>query len=90
MTNSASRIRSPFLRRKTSRVAELSIAIDRQQWGRFDTQTRQVHLDSKQSAQNEDLLNFAAVHTLKHGGAVHVLTSAELPDASAATAIFRF
>jgi hypothetical protein len=73
-----------------SRLAELSIASDRQQWGRFDLQTRHVQLDPKQSARNEDLLNFAAVHALKHGAEVHLVPSTELPDASPAAAIFRF
>jgi hypothetical protein len=73
-----------------SRVSELSVAVDRPQWGRFDPRTRAVHLESKQSAQNEDLLNYAAIHTLKHGGDVHAVRSNELPHASAAAAIYRF
>jgi len=73
-----------------ARVAELSIAVDRHQWGRFDPETGELHIAPKQSPQNEDLLNLAAIHTLKHGGTVHAVSSTDLPDASAAAAIFRF
>ncbi len=45
------------------RVDLLYVAVGHQQWDSFDPQNSTVQMHEQQQAGNEDLLNFAAIHT---------------------------
>jgi len=53
------------------KVSTLFVTARRQLWGHFDPETQGVHLREKPGTGDEDLLNFAAVHTLLHRGTVY-------------------
>jgi hypothetical protein len=72
------------------RIDILLAAVGTQQWGVFDSKMRQVHLHHEPEPGDEDLLDFAAVHTYLNGGTVYALKSEEMPDKTPLAAIFRY
>lgn len=67
----------------------LFVAADREVWGTFDAASGQVAVHATQEPDDEDLLDFAAVQTLRHGGGVHVVPAADVPGGGVAAGIFR-
>jgi hypothetical protein len=49
-----------------------------------------VHLHSKEEPGDVDLLNLAAILTIRHGGHVYVVPAAKLPEGADLAAVFRF
>jgi hypothetical protein len=72
------------------RVASLFVAAGVQRWGSFDADANLVRVRAERAPGGEDLLDFAAVHTLLHGGAVYLVETKEVPGGSAVAAIFRY
>jgi hypothetical protein len=72
------------------RVDLLFAAVGVQQWGVFDPATQSVHLHKKNEPGDEDLLDFAAVHTVLKGGIVHALKPKEMPGGARLAAVFRY
>ncbi len=74
------------------RVDKLVIAVDKQAWGQFNTDTGKViHSQAGQSqADNLELLDFAAMQTLQKAGRVYALPQAEMPIDSPAIAVLRY
>jgi hypothetical protein len=70
-------------------VEVLLIARDRERWGRYDPQTQFLELRDEPRPGDEDLLNWAAIQTLRHGGTVHVVAAAEMAEEAPAAAILR-
>jgi hypothetical protein len=60
-----------------------------QHWGRFEPETRAVDVHPQFSEANEDLLDFAAVHTFLNGGSVYLRGEALMPEQSGLAALFR-
>lgn len=59
-------------------------------WGRHDPDEDRVLIEEESSPENEDLIDYAAVHTLVNGGNVHVLPLLEMPRDAPMVAIFRY
>ncbi|HVR99204.1 MAG TPA: hypothetical protein VMW27_21470 [Thermoanaerobaculia bacterium] len=62
-------------------------------WGRYDSDTRQVHFQEDQEAQSngsEDLIDRAAIQTWLHGGKVFAVEQKDVPEGMAAVAVFRW
>jgi hypothetical protein len=72
------------------RIDILFVADGTQQWGKFTPGTRDVQIHSKADAQDEDLLDFAAVHTFINGGTVYVMAPDAVPGGQHAAAVFRY
>lgn len=72
------------------RIDVLWVAVGVQQWGFFDPDKRAVHLHVEPEPGDEDLLDFAAVHTFLNGGMVYALKPEEMPDETPLTALFRY
>lgn len=72
------------------RVDLLFVAVGLQQWGVFDRGTHKVEVHSHLQSGDEDLLDFAAVHTLLQGGTVFSVKPVEVPDGAPAAAVFRY
>ncbi|MCF6157206.1 MAG: hypothetical protein E3K32_01235 [wastewater metagenome] len=72
------------------RIESLFVAVEIQQWGRFNPDTNEVLLHQKEEAGDEDLLDFAAIHTLLNGGAVYAVEPENVPAASLVAAVFRY
>lgn len=72
------------------RIASLFVVVGHQQWGSFDPQSNTVQLHEQQEAGDQDLLDFAAIHTFLNGGIVFAVTPEQMPAKSPIAAIFRY
>lgn len=70
-------------------VETLFVSADVPSWGRLATSTGRVIVHPEGQPGDEDLVNLAAIHTLRHGGAVFTLASAEAPGETPLAAIYR-
>ncbi|ELR73194.1 hypothetical protein C900_05243 [Fulvivirga imtechensis AK7] len=60
-------------------------------WGTYDKNENKVHIDQIQKTNNAELLNKAAVETIKNAGEVYILEEADMPDSTTpANAVFRY
>jgi hypothetical protein len=73
------------------RVETLFVSTKKHQWGSFDPDTKEIHLQEKSGQRGEDLLDFAAIQTLLHGGTVYAGEPEKIPDDKGlVAAIFRY
>ena len=72
------------------RVNTLFAANNAHKWGIFDPDENEVRIDEKQTIDNQDLLNFAAIHSLKNGGNVLLVDPDQVPGGGEAAAILRY
>ncbi|MEW6491208.1 MAG: hypothetical protein AB1589_01470 [Cyanobacteriota bacterium] len=72
------------------RIDSLFVAVGQQQWGSFDPQSNTVQLHEQEQPGDEDLLDFAAIHTILNGGTVFAVQSDRVPAQSLVAAIFRY
>ena len=66
------------------------VAIGVQRWGTFNPETHRLHMPPDPAPGDEDLLDFAAVHSFLNGGSVYALRPEEMPDGKVAAALFRY
>ncbi len=60
-------------------------------WGRYDPEDHKVHIDAVQRAGNTELINRAAVETIKNKGKVLYVNNEDLPvEMDALAAIYRY
>jgi hypothetical protein len=72
------------------RVDILFFAVGVQQWGKFDSIKNLLEFHDQKQPEDEDLLDFAAVFTLIHGGKVYGMDSDKMPDKTQLAAVFRY
>ncbi|MBR8832475.1 MAG: hypothetical protein DSM106950_00125 [Stigonema ocellatum SAG 48.90 = DSM 106950] len=72
------------------RVDSLLVAVGEQRWGLFDPTSETVYLHQEEETGDEDLLDFAAAHTLLNGGTVYAVEPEQVPYSSPIVAIFRY
>jgi hypothetical protein len=72
------------------RVDTLFLPLGRSVHGRFDRSTGAVSLGESERNDEEDLLDLAAVQTLKSGGSVLTVRPEDVPGGSACAALFRY
>lgn len=72
------------------RINTLFLSRDAHIWGIFKPEDNEVRIDERQSAENQDLLNFAAIHTLRNGGNVLLLEPDKVPGGGETAAILRY
>ncbi len=72
------------------RVETLFVALGQQRWGTFDPDPGEIRLHHEAEPGDQDLLDFAAVHTLLNGGTVYALELGEVPDRAPLAAVFRY
>lgn len=72
------------------RVDSLFVAVGLQQWGLFDPDINKVYLHQEQETSDEDLMDFAAIHTLLNGGTVYAVEPEKVPGDAPLAAIFRY
>jgi hypothetical protein len=71
-------------------VDTLFVAVGIQKWGNFNSDESHVELHQKQKIGDEDLMDFAAIHTLLNGGTVYAVEPELVPDNAPLAAVFRF
>ncbi len=72
------------------RLKTLFVATDEQKWGRFDPETNSLEIETEAGIENDELLDFAAAHTLLNSGKVFALESDQVPGDTGAAAILRY
>ncbi len=72
------------------RIDALFVPVGQQLWGKFDPDTLSVDLHPEPEPDDEDMLDFAAIHTLLNGGTVYAVEPEQVPDAAPSAAILRF
>jgi len=71
-------------------VELLFVALGLQRWGSFDPSTGTVRLHRDAKPADEDLLDFAAVHTFLNGGTVYAVDPEQVPGGAPLAAVFRW
>ncbi|MEP0851174.1 hypothetical protein NC991_12470 [Funiculus sociatus GB1-A4] len=66
------------------------MAVGEQHWGQFNPDTMTVDLHPEPQPDDEDMVDFAAVHTLLNGGTVYAVEPEIVPDEAPVAAILRF
>ena len=72
------------------RIDTLIVPLGIQRWGHYDAQKNKVDLESDSKPENEDLLDFAAMHTLFNSGKVFTVQPENLPSDGDLAAIMRY
>jgi len=72
------------------RVAALFVAVGRQVVGRFDPKSQSVVLAVEEDSTAGDLLNLAALLTLKNGGSVYAVEPEQVPGEGTLAAVLRW
>jgi hypothetical protein len=75
----------------TGRVDQLIVASDTVVRGQYDPFTLEVHVHADESAEPDDidLIEMAAVETIRNGGTAHAVDRAAMPDDADAIAVLR-
>jgi hypothetical protein len=71
-------------------VDTLFVPVDVQHWGQFEAQEHKVVLNQEPGIENEDLFDFAAIHTVLNSGQVFAVKAEALPEKSDVAAILRY
>jgi hypothetical protein len=71
-------------------VETLFVPLGVQKWGRYDSRSNQVTLDTKNNPDNEDLLDCAARQTLMNSGRVYAEEPEKIPGGGDLAAILRY
>jgi hypothetical protein len=59
-------------------------------WGKFDLPTATVELHPEPTPEDEDMLDFAVIHTMLNGGKVYSLEPEAMPRGVKVAAICRY
>ncbi|MCE5265153.1 MAG: hypothetical protein LLG97_16675 [Deltaproteobacteria bacterium] len=72
------------------RILKLVASEGIQVWGSYQPGDGMAKIHAKPTAESEDLLDLAAIHTVLSGGMVYTAEPAALPDNAPAVALFRY
>jgi hypothetical protein len=72
------------------RVETLFVALGTRRWGSYDPEKREVELSEGNGPGTEDLVDFAALQTLRKGGRVFAVSPDAVPDGEAVAAVYRY
>ncbi|MBW4643587.1 MAG: hypothetical protein KME23_11470 [Goleter apudmare HA4340-LM2] len=72
------------------RIDTLFVPVGQQVWGKFNPDTMTVNLHSEPEPDDQDMLDFAAIHTLLNGGTVYTVNPEQIPNGALAAAILRY
>jgi hypothetical protein len=72
------------------RVDTLFVPVGQQIWGKFDPEAMSVDIHAEPEPDDEDMLDFAAIHTILNGGKVYAVEPEKMPSQAQVSAIFRY
>lgn len=72
------------------RVDTLFVAAGQRRWGSFDPASGALTLHESAGPNDAELLDLAAIQTIRHGGMVYAIAPEQLPDAAPLAAILRY
>ena len=85
----SSNLRKVIAAAASGRVRLLFVPASSEQWGLFQ-RPETVHIHDKRESGDDELVNLAAVLTLRDGGEVHVVPAGGLREGAGVAAVFRF
>jgi hypothetical protein len=83
-------VREIVVAAREGRVDFLFVALGVQKWGRVDPETRQIEICENRQPGCQDLLDYAAIHTLSNSGTVFAVSSDQMPAQELMAAMFRY
>lgn len=72
------------------RVATLFVDTNEEFWGSVNRETGQVEVHEDEQPGDEELIDFVAVQTFRHGGTVYAVEGEEMPVDAPAAAVLRY
>ena len=72
------------------RIESLFVPVGVQQWGLFNPSNSEIQLHQEHEPGDEDLIDFAAIHTVLNGGTVYAVEPEKVPSDAPLAAIFRY
>lgn len=72
------------------RIETLFVATGQRRWGTFEPVAGVLTLHDAAEPHDSELLNLATAQTILHGGTVYTVAPAQMPEAAALAAIFRY
>lgn len=75
---------------RQGRVEALFVNCDEEVWGRLDENAGEVRIHASQESGDEDLLDAAALFSLRNGGVVYGVGRGEVPGGGRLAAVFRY
>lgn len=72
------------------RIDTLLLDADRRQWGTYDEESRSVETADEATAENYDIYDLAAVHTLRANGRVVMLDDSDAIGSQGIAAVYRY
>lgn len=72
------------------RIETLFVALGTRRWGSYDPEKREVELSEDNGPGTEDLVDFAALQTLRKGGQVFAVSPENVPEGEAVAAVYRY
>lgn len=72
------------------RIETLIVPLGVQKWGQYDPTSDSVRFDSESTADNEDMIDFAATKTILNSGNVYSVPADQLPGGGDVAAILRY
>ena len=88
--SASNRVKDVITAAHDGRVLTLLISDSLQMTGTFNESTHSVKGRETGTSADEDLINDAAVQTIRHAGEVHVVPNNKMPNGSPLAAIYRF
>jgi hypothetical protein len=88
-SRTSSNLRKVVIAAERGLVRFLFLPSEGEQWGSLAA-PETVHVHNKQEPGDDELLNLAAVLTIRRGGHVYVVPPNELPEGAEVAAVFRF
>jgi hypothetical protein len=74
----------------SGRIDTLFVDLNDHLWGRYAPESGAIFIEDKSELESVDLLDAAAIDTIKKGGTVYAVESDELPDDSPLAAVLRY
>jgi hypothetical protein len=72
------------------RIYILFIDVNQHKWGTYAPSTDKLEIHNREEPGDVDLVDFAAAHTLTHGGEVFTVEAGKVPDGASIAAVLRY
>lgn len=72
------------------RVETLLVTRDAQEWGAYHPNSQSLDLHESREAGDDDLVDLAAVETLRNGGKTYVVAPEQMPEQAEVAAVYRY
>lgn len=79
-----------LLAAEQGRIRTLLVAKNKEIWGTFNFETKELEIKPDQDVQTDDLLDMAALKVLQTNGEIYLLHADQMPDGKEVVALYRY